>query len=302
MHTWNGDAFVYNALYMDNASDTLLVGDSVVTGLSGGGYALFRLNSNNGDLGWFTTDGWPLGPADRRSPHLFVLDEMGQAFIAGGYGVGVFGTDTLDAPGAPQVSLGDHPGPPWVLAMNHGGTVRLPFPAPRWGLYAVGSMVGTVNWDGITHTATTFDLMLATFSETGECLGIDSDVGSAFGSSIVPAYDGIYLAGGFPVSTDWPPYLPITFGNMTYNTFGWKDAFIATLPRFRLNLDMACTSCQPQPGMKCHARQRAIVLRIYDAGPHGAGAALDMTGEAVPGRVDAVPGFYNVTLTNGRRL
>jgi len=322
IHTWNGDAFVYNALYMDNASDSLLVGDSVVTGLSGGGYALFRLNSSNGDLGWFTTDGWPQGPADRRSPHLFVLDETGHAFIAGGYGVGVFGTDTLDAPGAGSagfIARYDTSGTLlWVRGYESiGGTVSLTALSmrPGGGLYAVGSMVGTVNWDGITHTATAFDLMLAVFSESGECLGIDSDVGPAFGSSIVPAYDGIYLAGGFPVSTDWPPYLPITMGNMTYNTFGWKDAFIAkhsfvtSIASQSMGSDGLHIYANPNRGSfqlempDAFANERDLVLRIYDStGRMVLEQPMDMTGEAAHLDVfDAVPGFYNVTLTNGRR-
>lgn len=324
MHARNGHAFVYNALYLANTTDTLLIADSVVTGYSGGGYALFTMNTENGDLGWFRTDGWNQGPVPTQFPHRFALSDDGSAFVAGTYGTAVFGTDTLDAPGQSgggSIAKYDTTGALlWVRgyeAVN--GSVGFAAISKRsgGGLQVVGSMVGSVSWDGIDQSVDTRELLLAAFLENGECIGIESDIGPSVGVSIHASPEGLYLTGAFPPYTPpIPPLLPITIGSSTYNTFGWTDAFIAKhslnvgggIPSYRsVEADGLHIYANPNRGSfrlempDAFANERDLVLRIYDStGRMVLEQQLDMRGEPAHMDVfDAVPGLYNVTLTDG---
>ncbi len=216
MHTWGGHAFVYNALYLANTTDTLLIADSVVTGYSGGGYALFRMNTEDGALDWFITDDWHQGPVPTQFPHQFALGDDGDAFVTGSYGTAVFSSDTLNAPGQ---SIGG-----FIAKYDTSGTLlwargyeassgSLSFTAicgsPGGGLSVVSSMVGTVNWDGITETSGPRELLVASFSGSGQCLGVETDIGPSEGVSVCASTDALYLTGAglTPYESDnvvWP--------------------------------------------------------------------------------------------------
>lgn len=321
MQAWNGSLFVYNGIYLDSETDTLVVDTITIAGIHGGGHALTRIDPVDGSLDWLRIDGYPNAGVSGISPQRFVIDGVGHLYVAGFYGTAaIFGTDTLSQPsGGGFLAEYDANGTrQWVHGFE--STQGVNFTAlcvrPDGGLEVTGWVRGSTNWDGIALSSTEENMLVASFTATGICIGAENEVGPANGTSLVQAQDGYYLAGSFPPGTPpTPPFEPITIGTETYNTFGGQDAFIAkhslatSIASQSLASDGLHIYANPNRGSfqlempDAFANERDLVLRIYDStGRVVLEQPMDMTGEAVHLDVfDAVPGFYNVTLTNGRR-
>ena len=320
---WQGHVFVSNLLYLHTTLDTVTVDTVIFTGLQGAALALLRLDQTDGSMDWVNANGFPYVGPNVTQDQLNV-DPNGHLFVTGGFGDGsVFGTDTLSVSGfltgGGYLAEFNADGVlQWVRAYEASGGAYFSGLDRRsnGNLDVTGWIRGTAIWDGVSYTAEKQSVLIASFSPTGQCLGIEAEVGPALGNSIVWAPDGLYLAGTFPpLSPPVPPFEPITIGNDTYNTFGGKDAFIAkhslaTSIAYRsMPVDGLHIYANPNRGSfqlempDAFANERDLVLRIYDStGRMVLEQPMDMTGEAVHLDVfDAVPGFYNVTLTNGRR-
>jgi len=319
MHASNGHLWVYNQVGILNNSDTMIVDTTVVSNLHGLGYAVFKMDPIDGSMNWFRPDGFPYAGASNMFPQRFYVDGNGDMFVTGGYGnMSVFGTDTLAAAYAGGfIAKYDSDGVlQWVHGYEATGGVNFLAMSGRVDgrLDITGWIQGSANWDGISISTNTENMLLASFSPTGECLGIEGDVGPAMGVSIKNAPDGLYLAGLFPPETPpQPPFKAITIGSNTYTTFGGRDAFLA---KHALATSIAYRSVQAD-GLHIYANpnrgsfqvqlpdafthSRNLVLHVYDStGRMVLEQQLDMRGEPAHMDVfDAVPGLYNVTVTDG---
>ena len=236
----------------------------------------------------------------------------------------VFGVDTLSVSGTftgggylaefnPSGNL------QWVRAYEATGGVYFTEMArrPNGNLDVTGWIMGSAIWDDVSYTADKQSVLIASFTSTGQCLGMEDDVEPALGNSIAEAPDGLYVAGMFPPSSPpVPPVEPITIGSNTYTTFGGRDAFLAKhslnvgvgIPSYRsAQADGLHIYANPNRGSfqvqlpDAFTNSRNLVLHVYDStGRMVLQQQLDRSGAPAHMDVfDAAPGLYNVTLTDG---
>ena len=326
---WDGHVFVSNAIYLHTASDTVTVDTVVFTGAQGAALALMRIDPVDGSMDWIEANGFPYVGPNRSFPNHLQVDSTGHVLVCGGFGNGsVFGMDTLS-------TFNSTVGGGYIAEFNSDGDLLWvrSYAATGGCFFAemclrpdgrsdvTGWIGGTATWDNVSHTAEAQSVLLASFSPTGQCLGLEGDVGPAKGSSITLAPDGLYLAGTFPpYSPPIPPILPITIGASTYNTFGGQDAFLAKhslnvgvgIPSYRsVEADGLHIYANPNRGSfrlempDAFANERDLVLRIYDAmGRLVHEQPLDLSASGTPkvDVFDASPGLYSVTLSNGSKM
>ncbi len=325
--TWNGHVFVSNTIYLHTTSDTVTVDTVVITGFQGGAQALLRLDPTDGSVDWVRADGFPYVGPNLAYPRQLHVNASGNLFVNGGFGTGsVFGTDTLNISGsstgggflAEYNADGDLL---WVRTYEATGKVFFAEMSGRSDgtLDVTGWIMGSATWNGVSYSGERQNMLVASFTPAGDCIGIEGEVGPALGRSIAIGPDGLYLAGLFPPdSPPQPPFEPITIGTDTYNTFGGRDAFLAKhslnvgvgVPSYRsLEADGLHIYANPNRGSfrlempDAFANERDLLLRIYDStGRMVLEQPMDMGGAPVRLDIfDAVPGLYNVTLTNGRK-
>ncbi len=325
IRTWNDHLFTFCGLYLLATTDTLTVGTTVLTNVTGNGYALFSIDATSGSLEWFRADGFSHAGANNRDPQRLFVDSIGHLYLVGGYvPISIIAGDTLPAANEWQnafIARYDSSGnPEWVRTFeaSEGAYFTAVAPAADGKLIVTGFVEGVSNWDGIEVSTSTQELVLSLHSPSGECLGVIAGVGPAIGASISTAPDGAsYVVVNFPFFFPLgPPFEPITIGGVTYSSYGWQDALIAkhdlvtgiVTPKATENTHLVIYA-NPNRGSftlqlpDVFTNERGLVLHIYDGTGH---LVLEQALDPLDVRTrmdvfDASPGFYMVTLTNGRR-
>lgn len=299
--------------------DTTVVDTIRIIGRQGNsGYALASIDPETGIAEWFRLDGFPTGGAGVESMD---MDADGNIYCVGAYtSMAVYDEDTLTSTTAfAKAFMSKYlPTGQRLFTRAFEGTDAFAFTAvdvdDDGNMATTGSLRGEIQINNTIYDAfTNTDMFVAMHDSAGNPLGL-LHAGLGAGSSVRLGLGDLVVCGRFPGPLT--PTGSITLGNETFQSHGFEDVFLAkhdlltSIPQpmapegdrleiyanpnrgsFRLRLPSAL------------ANERQLQLRIYDGTGHLVIEQQLQLDEERP-RMDVwdvAPGFYMVTVSNGKR-
>lgn len=310
--------YVHSSVYMNSPNDTISIDSDNITNITGGGYALYKANAENGEIEWSLVDGFPGVGID--GPQRLAHSSSGGLYIAGGY------PPLSEIGGIVLPSTNSYVNGYIVKYTNTGMLDWVHVYEATIGTYhncivqtsgddflVAGYLQGSIDWDGQEYSTNSRDLFIGLISASGQFIEVSSTVQNCTGTSIAARGASIYMTGKFG---SFPPYLPVTINGTTFTSRGDADVVLAKHDMITgvgsnrsVESDALIIYANPNRGSfnmelpTCFNHERSLVLRVYDGtGNLVLDRALDATGSAPGADVfDAAPGLYHVTLTNGSR-
>ncbi|MBK8498626.1 MAG: T9SS type A sorting domain-containing protein [Flavobacteriales bacterium] len=316
---FNDRIFAHGDVFITAENDTTAIDTIQILGRQGHGQLIASIDPATGVAEWVKLDGFPDGWAGRYGMD---LDGSGNIYSAGTYvDTAAFEIDTLIAPTIYGGGFLAKYGPDGTMEFirEYSGTNTFDFNAidvsPTGAVLLTGSLQGQIALGGNTYTANTgLDAFSALSDSDGDIVEL-IHAGMGSGSSIAYDNGSVLVSGPFPPDVTPVPY-SITIGSETYDSHGWMDIFLAKhdmLTGTPQSIMLENTSLEiyanPNNGNfrlkvpSALANDAQLQLRIYDGTGRMVSEQQLLMDEERP-RLDVwdvSPGFYMVTLSNGKR-
>ncbi len=315
--SYNNDLFAFGYVSGENNTLTIDTISKHLQCMACFGIGIFRMDSNS-IAKWIRIDGLPYSVLGNRSTG---MTKNGNIFC---YAITsdtcLYDEDTIISQGTNFIvinynNLGN------IIGLNH-LKINPNFGDPSgYGIevladstyYTANGFSGTVDFGNITVTAySPFDLVIAHFTQSGACLGLDH-LGGGLGTSVAVDPSGVYLTGVFP------PF-PLNSGSLivgetTLTSHGYEDIIFA---KHDLLTGSEEKQTKEQNTLVIYANpnkgsfrvvipddlnhEKNLVLTIYDnKGRVIRREPLNLSDETpridIPG---AIKGVYPITLSNGK--